>query len=264
MLHLIIQYYTESRADRKRELDFCLRRNLADPRIAMVHDLQSDACPPDDIRTHPKYRSLHTSEWLTYASAFQYANDNLSGQIVALANLDIFLGDEFRASMLNYMSPRVVLALARWEYDDRTGRMWLDPAFEEQEMSVSQDMWIFKSPIQVDACDFRLGTIGCDHAIAHRLHASGYWPVNDCLRFKICHVDRCRGKTGSNTLKFHRQRPEVQSFSGSDGSLMVPMLRDDISLDAIAQKLGLEQFAKYRALLDMWNANLRLRRLDEA
>lgn len=44
---------------------------------------------------------------------------------------------------------------------------------------------------------------------------------------------------------------------------MVPMLRDQISLDAIAEKLGMEQFAKYRALLNMWNENLRLRGLDK-
>lgn len=263
MLHLIIQYYAERDADRKRELDYCLRKNLADPRIAMVHDLQAESVPPDDIRTHPKYQASHSGQWLTFARAFQYANDHLSGHMVALANLDIFLSDEFSVNRLNYMSSRVVLALARWEFDDSTGRMWLDAAFEEKEMSVSQDMWVFKSPIEVEACDFRLGTIGCDHAIAHRLHASGYWPVNDCLRFRICHLDRCRGKCGSNTLKFHRQRPEIQSYAGSDGSMMVPMLRDQISLDAIAEKLGMEQFAKYRALLTMWNDNLRLRNLGE-
>lgn len=42
MLHLIIQYYTENQANCKRELDYCLRRNLADPRTAMV--LHTERC----------------------------------------------------------------------------------------------------------------------------------------------------------------------------------------------------------------------------
>jgi len=263
MLQLIVQYYQEPRPDRKHELDYCLRRNLADSRIASVHDLQAAVAPPEDIRTHAKYRQVPWGEWLTFAEAFRYANERLAGQYVALANLDVFLSAEFPVGMLTTMSPHVVLALARWEYDAKSEAMWLDPTFARFDMAVSQDMWVFKSPIQVQNCDFKLGTLGCDHAIAHRLHVSGYIPVNDCQRFRICHFDRCRGKSGADGLAFHQQRPEIQSYPGSEGGRLVPMLQDDISLDATAKRLGLGPLSKYRALLDLWNANLRLRNFAE-
>ena len=263
MIHLIVQYYAEREADRREEIDYCLRRNLADQRIACVHDMQSAVTAPEDIRTHPKYRSVESSEWLTFARAFQYANDQLAGQLVALANIDIFLADEFPAELLTRMSPTVVLALARWECDATSSRMWLDPNFAKNHMAFAQEMWIFRAPIQVQNCDFKIGILGCDHAIAHRLRTSGYWPVNDCLKFKICHLDRCRGKTGDNTLEFHRQQSsDVQSFPGVDGRMLVPMLQEEISLDAAAKQLGMSHFAKYRALVDIWNNNLRLKSFE--
>lgn len=263
MIHLIVQYYAESRQDRKQELDYCLRKNLADDRIACVHDLQSAAAPPDDVRSHPKYVQSEPSDWLTFARAFRYANDNLAGQFVALANLDVFLADEFPVDKLPTMAPNVVLALSRWEYDPESNRMWLDPTFAKYDMAFSQDVWVFRSPIQVESCDFKLGVLGCDHAIAHRLHVSNYIPVNDCLHFKICHLDRCRGKSGADGLEFHKRRPLIQSFPGKEGRMLVPMLQDEISLDAAVRRLGMGQFATYRALLHIWNSNLQLRSLDE-
>jgi hypothetical protein len=110
----------------------------------------------------------------------------------------------------------------------------------------TQDAWFYRTPINVNDCDFELGLVGCDNAIAHRLKNSGYNVFNMVERFKIIHVDNLRGKNSTNFNTFHKENEIKQNIINkhpeNTGSLLVP------NYD-IVSKMSLDK------LLEMFNYN---------
>src|SRR5438045_8787731 len=94
-VHLLLQYANDPRPARAGEFDECVRRNLANPWIAGVHNLlEAGTVVPGEFHDHPKYREHRLERWITFRDAFDYANANLAGQTVCLANLDIMLDEQ--------------------------------------------------------------------------------------------------------------------------------------------------------------------------
>src|SRR5437016_2566628 len=90
-IHLIIQYCNDPRPERAREYEECLRRNLNCPAIAAVHNLvEEQTVMPEELGRHEKYRETRVGRWLTYKHALEYASEKLAGEVVGIANLDIF------------------------------------------------------------------------------------------------------------------------------------------------------------------------------
>jgi hypothetical protein len=52
------------------------------------------------------------------------------------------------------------------------------PGFARIAFAVAQDAWIFRAPFEVADCDFEIGTLGCDNALAHRIKCAGRLPIN--------------------------------------------------------------------------------------
>lgn len=257
-MHLIVQYYAESDPQRREELHYCMRRNLAHPRVECIHDLQTAVSPPPEILGDPKYRQVAPSDWLTFQRAFEYANAHLQGEVVGLLNLDIFLDAEFDPDAFARYPPQAVLALARWEYSPEKQVSFFDPDYRKLVMSHTQDAWVFRPPLQVQACDFPLGVLTCDNAIAHRLHSSGYLPVNDCFRFRIHHYDVCRGKTARNAVQFHRKRTQTRRYPHEEGQRLLPWRPDPVSLDQLADSLGLTDLERYQWACEIYNSRRKL------
>ena len=90
--------------------------------------------------------------------------------------------------------------------------------------------------------------LGCDNAIAHRLHASGYHPVNASDEYIIHHYDMCRGKTGSNFTQFHKANPEHPELRGSR---LVPTYGAITSADQLMDRMGLTETHKYFVICDI-------------
>ncbi len=179
-LDLLIQYVNAPQPARAAEYDYCVRRNLANPSIASVHSLNTpDTVAPEEFRNHPKYHESPIEKWMTYRDAFAYANRHLTGKTVCIANLDIFLDAEDsdwpRAAEM--VSQPLVLCLSRLEFN-ADGTTFEDPGFERVAFAVTQDAWIFRAPFEVPDCDFEIGTLGCDNALAHRIKRAGRLPVN--------------------------------------------------------------------------------------
>ena len=196
-LNLIIQYVNDPRADRQAEYEFCMRANLANPYVKSIHNLQerADVIVPPEITAHPKYRQHSLDRWLTYTDAFAYASSALPDEICGLINLDIFLDQGAKwAEVPEVLSKRIVLCLSRTEFDPDGNKAFRDPQMMKWGMAVSQDAWIFKSPIIVKDCDFGIGTLGCDNAIAHRIKESDYLPINASHQFQIFHLDQAPGE----------------------------------------------------------------------
>ncbi len=111
-----------------------------------------------------------------------------------------------------------------------------------------QDAWVWKSPLFVQECDFMIGRLGCDNAIAERIKRSGYVPVNSPNQFKIYHFDVCRGKTCENQLEMQKPNPERPE---EKGYYLVPDVDAIRSADQLMNALKLGPLHRYRVLCDI-------------
>jgi glycosyltransferase involved in cell wall biosynthesis len=279
-IHVLVQYYTDSNADRQAEYDFCVQANLANENILKVHCLQEpNVAVPEWLSSNPKY-VLHTvPSRLTYKQAFDYANENLAGETVALSNLDIFIdhNNDWK-SAIPLFEMGIVLCLSRHEFNgiDESVK---DPQLQALAYANAQDCWVFRAPVWVKECDFKLGMLGCDNAIAHRFKISGYICINTPNEFKIHHFDICRGKRGENFLGHHKANPEqpeergfylLPDYSALSRVTIRRKVKDAttgeekdsdmpvISIDDLVEKMGLGQIHRYRIVCDIMSNYIKL------
>jgi hypothetical protein len=255
-VHVIVQYCNDPRPPRQAEYDECVRRNLDNPHVAAVHNLVEPATKVSDtIRTHTKYRKHALPRWMTYRDAFDYAAANLAGEIVAIANLDIFLDPAGRWDQAGQLLDQgIVLCLSRIEFAiDRPP--FKDPGLSQMAFANSQDAWVFRSPLEVPDCDFEIGELGCDNAIAERIKRAGRVPVNLADRFRIFHYDRARGKEFANQHEVHaaeranrpRRHPERA------GQYLVPNMDQLKSVDEVLNALNVPELKRYQIICDVFS-----------
>jgi glycosyltransferase involved in cell wall biosynthesis len=213
-INLIIQTYNETCSNRIEELVYCIRANLINPYVQCVFDMGNCTILPDDIKSHPKYILVYEQtnpvKWMTYKMVFDFANMNTSkyGSYWCIVNLDIFLDCHSNWLLTRgLLNSNYVFAQSRHEFtpgNDKIKPLFkLDENFNNIYHSHTQDAWLFKTPIQVNDCDFEFGMLGCDNAIAHRIIQSGYKVINKPITFKIYHNDNVKGKTSTNFMEKH-------------------------------------------------------------
>lgn len=200
---------------------------------------------------------------MTYKDAFDYANDALSGEVCAIANLDIFIDDQSnwpRLQQILQHQQRIVFCLSRTEFN-LDGTSFRDPGLMSWAFANSQDAWIFRAPVQVDNCDFCIGTIGCDNAIAHRLKHAGFLPVNAPQQFKIFHLDRIRGKTLQNLHEIHKHERSGEGVGRNperEGQYLLPDIDMIRSVDHLLQSLKVNELQRYEVICDVLNRFMKL------
>lgn len=264
-IHLIIDYYTDARPDRREELLTSVRRNLANPAVDAIYNLGSaDHRPPDDVLAHPKYSAHPLDHRLTFHDTFSFANKHLPGRFVGVCNLDISLdaASPWAGAEQLVRNDNLVLCQSRTECA-ADGSTHLDPAFSQFAYANAQDAWFWIAPFDVPNCEFELGTLGCDNAIADRIRKAGRVPVNLASRFRILHLDICRGKHGGNTNAVHRQEQQARSvvysrFPEREGCYLLPDFDAMNSLDKLAATLGLNPLQKYQMICETMSRFIRI------
>lgn len=180
-VHLLIGLYDERESARADEIARCLASNLAHPDVAAVHvfdETRGGLSAP----FHPKMVVVPAGERVTYGRFFRYANEALPGELVVVANSDIFF-DESLSLLRGYPMDGVMLACTRWdEQPDGTTRMWTNPG--------SQDSWFVKAPVpaRLTQAEFYLGKIACDNRIAWEAAAAGLDVRNPVLDLRTRHL----------------------------------------------------------------------------
>ena len=163
------------------------------------------------------------NKWMTYDMAFQYANDVATmdfGNVWCILNLDIFLDANSNWNTIKAkLNDGFVYAQSRHEFNISADGMMsakMDDNFAKLMHSHTQDAWIFKTPIKIPNnmynnvdCNFELGFLGCDNAIADRLFKSGYKLINQPITYKIFHYDVAKGKTSSNFMEKHKSETKA-------------------------------------------------------
>jgi hypothetical protein len=259
-INVIVQYCHDQLPGRQAEYDACVRANLANPWVASLHNLVEPAITvPEDIRTNARYVEHSVKAWLTYTVAFDYANRFLAGQVVCLMNLDTFLaGSSDWAAALPLLDSNAVLCLSRHEFDGE--RVWRDVVLEKMAFANSQDACLFRAPISVAECDFEIGSLGCDNAIADRLRRSGYLPYNAPRRFPIIHFDQARGKTSENYLAVHlSETKRIRRHPEEQGQYLVPDADQVTSIDALLDSLDVPSLDRYKLACDVMSRYIKVK-----
>jgi hypothetical protein len=210
-MNIIVQTYAESNPARMAEYTTCLLNNLNHFYVKTVYNIyESEDGLGDAVRNHPKYCGTRLNKRLTYKDAFAFADANIAhGEIVGILNLDIYVALAFDfGELANVLSSgNVFLALSRHEIDLANGTPVMDPAFANIFHANTQDGWFFKNPVKTPGYSIELGRLGCDNAIVKELKYNGYCVFNLAERFVLIHLDKVRGKTGTNFMKFHGSSP---------------------------------------------------------
>lgn len=160
MIRLFYNYYEDKNPVRKKEIDFCLKKNLENTLINTVI-IESPNKP-------------------TYEFFFQQIN-KVTGpdDINIICNSDIFFDETI--SLAENIKHNQLYALLRWE--------WHGPnniTFNER--PDSQDTWIVRGKVENVFGNFTLGIRGCDNRIAHEFLKSGYTVINPAKSIKSYHV----------------------------------------------------------------------------
>lgn len=204
-MNLIIQYYNDKNLERQKEYDFCLEMNLKNPAIKKIYNIiEKETIVPEKFINNKKLVNLpfdysksgNVDGRLTFKYAFEFAKDNIkSDEIICIINLDIFV--EHSIEWLNLkehlfnIDKKIALCLSRYEY-------YWDKSYKierSQWNGASSDAWIFLNPIEnITDCNFAVGNApGCDAAITRRFLNAGYKIFNWPEKYKLFHVDICRG-----------------------------------------------------------------------
>jgi hypothetical protein len=174
MIRLLYNYYEDKNPARKKEIDFCLQKNLENPYINVV--------------------IIEGAEKPTYTSFFNKINE-LTGpdDINIICNSDIFLDETIQ--LTSKLEPHKAFALSRWEYVNANN-------IKLFERADSQDTWIIRGPATNIIGNFTLGLAGCDNRIAHELKDAGYQPTNPAKSIKTYHVhnSNVRNYSRNNTI----------------------------------------------------------------
>lgn len=261
-VNVLVQYYNDPNPERQAEIDYCFRYNLENPCVhKLVHFNEPGTKVPDWMSNHPKYVSVSSKDRLTYKQVFEYASKTLKdGSFVVVMNADIFLTKEspWNEMCAHLKTDRnVVYALSRHDFDGN--RLYKDPALQKMAYANAQDAWFFMTPIKIADCDFRIGTMGCDNAIAERFKRSGYLPINSPNKFRIGHYDVCRGKNGSNYMqdKYKNMNKDIVSPE-KDGQYLLPDIDAVQSVDSLLHSLNASREYKYSLICDIMSKFIKI------
>ena len=228
-----------------------------------IHDLaeREGDVVPDEFARHPKFRRQEHGRWITFRDAFDFANAHLAGKTCCILNLDIFLDPAANWAMAAELAARnVVLCLSRTEFDP-AGAPYRDPQLMKGAFASSQDAWVFRAPIRIDRCEFHLGTLGCDNAIAHRLKEAGYRPVNAPQQFRVFHYDRARGKTVDNQHAIYaKERGHLaRTYPEREGQYLLPDIDMLRSVDQVLEDLKVGDLDRYSVICDVLSRFVKIR-----
>ena len=183
---LLVGLYVDASTERLREFLACIERNAANRKIAAVQVFVEDSVDPAELATRypqlasSKVRLVSHGRRVTFRDLFDYANRELPGGRVIIANADIFF-DHTLARLDDYDLAGRLLCLSRWDlYGDGSWRLY--------EFESSQDAWIFQPPVPDFDCDFHLGVLGCDNRLAWEAERAGLVLSNPSRSIRAYHL----------------------------------------------------------------------------
>jgi hypothetical protein len=196
MFNLITSYYESTNNKRQNELKQCLINNVNNQYIQKIYLLNDKNYNLEFITDKTKIEQIivdnDSKNRLKFSYAVNFINNNLIGEICILSNSDIYF-DETLKNLIDYDMDNKFLALSR--YNNR----FLYNNY------LSQDSWIFKSPLQIDInqINFPFGTIGCDNIFAYIVHKHNIDVSNPSKTIKSHHLHASKYRTYDSKNRLH-------------------------------------------------------------
>ena len=182
---VLVGLYVDASAERLCEYLTCIERNAANRSIDAVHVFIEDGIDPAELTTQypqltaAKVRLVLHGRRVTYRDFFDYANRELPGRQVIIANADIFF-DHTLSRLDSYSLAGRLLCLSRWD-------LQADGSWQLFDFERSQDAWIFEAPVPEISCDFHLGLLGCDNRLAWEAERAGLVLSNPSRSIRAYH-----------------------------------------------------------------------------
>ena len=199
-IHLFIQYYRPKDPRRRQELDECLRINIANRQIDVIHVLLEDPADSSLIPDEPRVVITHEQERITYGKWLSLTNQLEHKDISILINSDIYLDHSIKivrdhADLLE--NNNIFLALTR--YNKRGLELVLnnDPHWCQDTWAVVRPKEPFKRAL-IQEAGFELGHPGCDNKIAYVMHSYGFNVSNSCIQCRTVHLHADQGRPYDN------------------------------------------------------------------
>lgn len=221
-IRMVSGIYIQERP-RTEEIVGCLEKNVQNPFIQDVHlfiedekgafegALAADSYPAigklKALLSHPKVVVVPHYARPTYTGFFDYANRVFAeGEVAMISNSDIEY-DGTLGELEDVPLAGVFICLSR-----EGGR-------GSYRAEVSQDTWIWESPIRIRPCDWTLGIAGGDNRIAYEGKVAGYAVVNPCLSIYAYHrhSSRVRHWTVANRIHGDYLSVHPSHISWKDG-----------------------------------------------
>lgn len=198
-MNLLIEYFTSTNKSRDIEYKTCISENVKNSLIERIFifisdnsqlDIESDKITIVKIDNRPTFKYL-----------FEYCNENLNDSICIIANTDIFFDDTL--SILKSVDiSNDFISLTRWDLlftDEKWYIQFYNHLFRGGPATtgmLSQDSWIFKSPIKIDdRSNFLMGKPGCDNRIIQIYHENGYNVKNPSMQIITKHLHTSNHRT---------------------------------------------------------------------
>ncbi len=202
-MNLLIEYFKSTNKNRDIEYKTCISENTKNSIIERIIIFISDDSQLD-IESD-KITIIRMDNRPTFNYLFQYCNENLNGDICIISNTDIFFDDTL--SILKSVDiSNDFISLTRWDLIFKDEKWYIEfynhlfrggPATTGM---LSQDSWIFKSPIKIDSrSSFLMGKPGCDNRIVQIYHENGYNVKNPSMQIISKHLHISNYRTYNHT-----------------------------------------------------------------
>lgn len=189
--NLLISWFNTNNFKRYNEFYTCLENNIQNDYIKKIFVFY-------EVSNIDEIKNIHNSNKIkiipivtknkrsiSFNIMAKYANENLLNQYCIISNSDIYFDNTLeRINELNFHKDDIFISLTRkncHNYIDYKGNIW-------KPHSLSQDSWIFLTPLKLMNKEINLGWIQCDNIISNDYHELGYNVINPHYSINAWHL----------------------------------------------------------------------------
>jgi hypothetical protein len=171
----------------------CLEKNLANPyieKIKILFEIKDESLGYSFLEgiSHEKLEIIPTNQRASYSDMITLANSFENGQLIIIANGDIFFEEESFLERSEQIGEGEFWAISRYEPVGDS-----DWSLTYIAQGGSHDCWVFRVPLPAFKSDYQLGIKGCDIFIVQRAIESGLKVLNPCLSIYPRHYHKVIG-----------------------------------------------------------------------
>lgn len=177
--NLLVTYWDKH--DRLEDFEISFVKNIENKFIKRIYVFYENfsGCRPDFLESE-KVSIIPVAEIAKHKTFYDFANQYLDGQLVIMANADIYFDESLEE--LKYVNFCIYnVALTRYNY--YKSLVWVPNQY-------CHDTWIFRAPIRFKDADYRFNCFGTEHLLVHDWIQNGYKVINPCLSIFTYHVHK--------------------------------------------------------------------------